>query len=235
MTSRDQLILGHLHLVKVIAMRVRRKFHIETIEVDDLIQAGCIGLIQSAEKYDLSLGIKFGTYAGYRIYGSIVDDLRENNYIPRSVYEKAKMIGEIESLLKAIGKPASRKEISRISGISEMEIDRVSFINNFMNVSIDDVDKFHQAERKSLLNISLRKPNSLGIIIRKELRAILKANIEKLPVREKICVNLYFFEGLSLKEIAHQMRFSESRASQLIKGGLGRLKTLLAKKTEGYL
>lgn len=231
---REKLIIEYAHLVKYIAGRLSIYFG-QNVEYDDLIGFGVFGLIDAIDKFDLSKGVKFETYASLRIRGSIIDSIRELDWIPRSLRQKSKELErtyrEVENEL---GRSATDKDVADKLGIS---IDEFYKILNNVNVgSLVSLEEFLEQNYEigfstSSLNMGNSPESHIDDL---ELKEILGDAINKLPEKEKKVVTLYYFEELTLKEISAIMKVSESRISQLhtkailrLKGKLARQKSLL--------
>lgn len=226
---REELILHYLYLVKYIAGRLFVNYK-NTVEYDDLVSYGIFGLIDAIDKYDLSRGVKFDTYAQIRIRGAIIDFLREADWIPRSVRQKAK---EIETAYDEIeaekGESATDEEVAFKLGISLDEFHkRIYSISSYTLVSLDD---YLEQSRE----ISLKSEDLNGIpekrIEKKELKRVIIEFIDKLPEKEKKIITLYYFDELTYKEIGSILKISESRVSQLHTKAIIKLK----KKLKSFL
>jgi RNA polymerase sigma factor for flagellar operon FliA len=231
---REALILEYSHLIKFIAGRLNIYFG-SNVEYDDLVGFGVFGLIDAIDKFDINKGVKFETYASLRIRGSIIDSIREMDWVPRSLRQKNKELEraywEIENEL---GHSASDKEIADKLGISTDEFYKL--LNDVNVTSMVSLEDFLEQNYE----IGVDVPNSNKDdrpeyqVELSELKDILGDAINKLPEKEKTVLSLYYYEELTLKEISAIMKVSESRISQLhtkaimrLRGKLARHKTLL--------
>ena len=214
MDNYDELVNEFLHLVKRIAhfMVARLPAH---IEVDDLIQVGLMGLLEAAKNYTPALGASFETYASIRIRGAIIDDLRRNDWVPRTVQVKIKQLAkatqEIENQLQ---RAASDTEIAQ-----HMKLDIDSYHAVLRETSGGRTVDIDTTELKA--NTSYDPEQSMeesGFI------SELAAQIDQLPEREKLVMSLYYEEELNLREIGKVLEVSESRVSQIHSQAIARIR-----------
>lgn len=231
---REMLILEYSHLIKFIAGRLNIYFG-SNVEYDDLVGFGVFGLIDAIDKFDVNKGVKFETYASLRIRGSIIDSIREMDWVPRSLRQKSKELEkaywEIENEL---GHSASDQEIADKLGITTDEFYKLlNEVNVTSMVSLEDFleQNYEIGVDSPIGNFDDRPEKHVEM---NELRDILGDAINKLPEKEKTVLSLYYYEELTLKEISAIMKVSESRISQLhtkaimrLRGKLARHKTLL--------
>jgi RNA polymerase sigma factor FliA len=217
--ARERLILHYAPLVKYVASRVATGLP-ASVEQADLVSYGMFGLIDALEKFEPARGNKFETYAIPRIKGSIIDELRAMDWVPRSVRFKAreieKAVADLESMLK---RAPAEKEVAERLGISVSELHDV--INQISFVSVLALDELlsvgnDRGEQVSLLDTLADKGTdpTLGVEGH-ETRALLAGAINALSEREKIVVTLYYFEGLTLAEIGDILGVTESRVCQI--------------------
>lgn len=215
---RDQLIMDYAHLIRYIAQRIIARLP-GSIELDDLISAGVIGLMDAIDKYDPSRDNKFKTYAEYRIRGAILDEIRSQDWIPRSVRDKVKYLEKTyTSLEQKYGRTVEDKELSDALGLTLDEYyEMLSKIKSTSLMSIDDMGGSHNKEKKNILefleNVSTKNP--FMHLQDESIRVFLKKYIESLPDKLKLVLSLYYYEDLSLREISRIMNITESRVSQL--------------------
>ncbi len=231
---REALILEYSHLIKFIAGRLNIYFG-SNVEYDDLVSFGVFGLIDAIDKFDVNKGVKFETYASLRIRGSIIDSIREMDWVPRSLRQKNKELEkaywEVENEL---GHSASDKDIADRLKIS---LDEFYKLLNEVNVSsMVSLEDFLEQNYEIGMDISSSskqdRPEYEAEL--NELGEILGDAIDKLPEKERMVLTLYYYEELTLKEISAIMKVSESRISQLhtkaimrLRGKLARQKSLL--------
>ncbi|WP_126426421.1 FliA/WhiG family RNA polymerase sigma factor [Brevibacillus marinus] len=203
------------------------------VDKDDLISYGRFGLLDAINKFDHTRGLKFETYAMWRIRGAIIDGLRENDWIPRTIRDKAKKIEEAYTVLeqKLLRSPTDR-EVSEYLGISEQELRQVIYDTSLASmVSIDETvgedDEQKTARHSYIIDELTQRPESAAEA--KSLKEVLTRTIDKLPEKERIVVSLFYFEELSLSEIAEVMKLSPSRISQLHSKAIFRLRSALTR------
>ncbi|NSW89859.1 MAG: FliA/WhiG family RNA polymerase sigma factor [Firmicutes bacterium] len=226
---REKLIKDYLYLVKYIAGRMNIYFG-SNIEYDDIVSFGVFGLIDAIDKFDINKGVKFETYATLRIRGSIIDSIRELDWVPRSLRQKSK---ELERLYMELetqkGQPPTDKEIAEKMGISIDEYNKLLNNINFSTlISLDEyLEQNFQVDSDIMHIKSDDRPDSYLELI--ELKSLLGEAIDSLPEKEKLVVSLYYYDELTLKEIGSVLNVSESRVSQLHTKAILRLRGKLSK------
>ncbi len=232
---KEKLIIEYSHIIKYVAGRLSIYFG-SNVEYDDLIGYGVFGLIDAIEKFDISKGVKFETYASLRIRGSIIDSIRELDWVPRSLRQKNKELertyAEVENEL---GHSATDQEVANKLQIS---IDDFYKLLNEVNLSsLISLEEFLEQNYEGGFNLTgnCKEDRPEGYMEITEIREILVDAIGKLPDKEKTVVSFYYFEDLTLKEISAIMKVSESRISQLhtkailrLRGKLARHRTILS-------
>lgn len=227
---RDQLIMDYAPLIRFVAQRIAARLP-SNIDIDDLISAGVIGLMDAIEKYDPSRDNKFKTYAEFRIRGAILDELRSQDWVPRSVRDKAKKIEKTYAELEQkLGRAVTDEELSAALGIQLDEYyDMVSKVKAVTLLSIDELSGPNQQDRKSLLecleNVSSKNPFTQ--LKSKGIRDLLVKHIDELPEKQKLVLSLYYYEDLNLKEIGRILEVTESRVSQLHTQAVEKLRSKL--------
>ncbi|BFM11759.1 RNA polymerase sigma factor FliA [Simiduia litorea] len=221
-------IEDYASLVKRIAYHLMLKMP-ASVQVDDLIQAGMIGLIEAAQKFDPSKGASFETYAGIRIRGSIMDETRKGDWVPRSVHRNARRVAETVRYVEArLGRTASEKEIA-----DELTVSLDEYRNILQDTSSSKLFSYEESagDDDSILD---EKPTSIGLepptdaFERQALKQSLAQAITQLPEREQLVLSLYYDEELNLKEIGQILGVSESRVSQIHSQAAARLKAKLS-------
>ena len=220
---REELILKYTYLVKYVAGRLYASYG-NNVEFDDLVSYGIFGLIDAIDKYDFARGVKFETYAQLRIRGAIIDQLREIDWLPRSVRQKSKELEkayyELESKL---GRPATDEEVAESFGLSIEDFQKkIQSITAYSIVSLDDLLEQKREVTSSEEDKQVETPEN--VIENEEVREILASTINTLPDKEKKVVSLYYYEELTYKEIGKLLNISESRVSQLHTKAIIRLK-----------
>jgi RNA polymerase sigma factor for flagellar operon FliA len=227
---RDQLIMDYAPLIRFVAQRIAARLP-SNIEIDDLISAGVIGLMDAIEKYDPSRDNKFKTYAEFRIRGAILDELRSQDWVPRSIRDKAKKIDRTYAELEQrFGRNVSDAELSDALGLQlEEYYDMVAKVKAVTLLSIDELSGPTSHDRKSLLECleNIGSKNPFTQLKSKGIRELLIKNIEELPEKQKLVLSLYYYEDLNLKEIGRVLDVTESRVSQLHTQAVNKLRNKL--------
>lgn len=221
---REQIIIEYVPLVKLVAGRLNMYLGY-TVEYDDLVSYGVFGLIDAIDKFDYGKGIKFETYASLRIRGSILDQIRKMDWIPRSVRQKQKQIeNAIAKLEKEKGANLKDKDIAKELGVSLDEYRGWEGLTNISNIaSLDEfMEQGTEGGVKEFQNTTYLEPEQA--VDRAEVKKMLMEALEMLTEKEKKVVLLYYYEELTLKEVASVLEVSESRISQLHSKALEKMK-----------
>lgn len=224
---REQIIIEYVPLVKIVAGRLNVYLG-NNVEYDDLVGYGIFGLIDAIDKFDYGKGIKFETYASLRIRGSILDQIRKLDWIPRSVRQKQKSIeAAIKSVESKKGSNYTDDDIAAELGISNDEYDNWMVQTNISNIaSLEDFME-QGNDVKSSSNLAYLKIEPERVVDEKELKQSLMDALDALTEKEKMVVILYYYEELTLKEISRVMDVSESRVSQLHSKALKKMRNYL--------
>ena len=227
--AKMEIIEHYIQLVKVIAGRLYTSYG-TNVEYDDLVSYGIFGLIDAIEKFDLNKQVKFKTYAQIRIRGAIIDELRSLDWVPRSVRQKARQVEEAYNKLEnRLGRSVFDTEVAGELGITTEELQNILMQTNSFNiVSLEETVFENNIIPKQEEQDCLPEKQ----ICVKETYNTLKENIEKLPIREKQVISLYYYNGLTYKEIGTILQISESRVSQLHSKAILRLRAKLTKNSE---
>lgn len=231
--AREKLILNYSPLVKYVAGRLASTLP-QTVDTADLISYGMFGLIDAIEKFDLSREIKFETYAMSRIKGAIIDELRAVDWVPRSVRHKAKELERayiaLENKLKRV---PTDEEVAEYLSITIKELnENVKKLSHTSIVALEELWSvgFDKDEKVSLLDTieDTTSKDPYEFLETSEIKKILAEAIDNLPYREKTVIALYYYEGLTLREIGDILGVTESRVSQLHTKAVLRLRGRLA-------
>lgn len=210
--QRDTLILRHLHLVRHVVGRLVAQLP-PGVDLENLESAGTLGLVEAASKFDAARGVKFETFATYRIRGAVYDELRRNSLLPQHQMEKATLI---QNAYKTLAAPVTLEALAAHTGLTADEVtDCLAALRMSRMVSWDylaEVKQVQVADKE-------REPAA-----EKEERVqVLARGIAQLPEKERIVVTMYYLEDMRLKEIGQVLQLSESRISRLLNGSLYRL------------
>ncbi len=224
---REQIIVEYAPLVKIVAGRLSMYLGYN-VEYDDLVGYGIFGLIDAIDKFDINKEVKFETYASLRIRGSILDQIRKMDWIPRTVRQKQKKIDEaIRKIETETGRNAQDEEIARELGVSEEELTNWQSQLKVTNlVSLNEyVDQGLEPVMDARNNSHFAQPEDA--IAEEELKKMLAQSLEILTEKERKVITLYYYENLTLKEISNILEVSESRVSQLHTMALTKLKKIM--------
>lgn len=236
---RDKFIRQYMPLVKYVAGKLAVGMP-GSVEFDDLVGFGQFGLLDAIEKFDPDKNVKFKTYAVTRIRGAIFDELRQLDWVPRSVRQKSREIEDtIVDLESKLGRTATDAEIAEKMGISENEYQQtIMKISGTSVLSLNDVWYSGNDNEHMSIGDSIESPASLNpdvIVEREEIRKIIVEAINELPEKEKMVIVLYYHEDLTFKEIGQVLEVSESRISQLHARANLRLRAKLTNLRKGIM
>jgi RNA polymerase sigma factor for flagellar operon FliA len=238
-SSRDQLVLEYAPLIKYIAQKIAARLP-ANIELDDLISSGVIGLMDAVEKYDASRDNKFKTYAEFRIRGAILDELRAQDWVPRSVREKAKILERCYAKIEQkSGRQATDEEVCQELGITQNEYHEL--LNQVRSVSLlsyDDISHFSKADKRALHgagDAGAKSPTPFSEVNVAYIKRMISDAIRDLPEKQRLVLSLYYYEDLNLKEIGRVLDVTESRVSQLHTQAILKLKSKLRNHWDDFL
>jgi len=222
---QQELVLRHADLVKRIAYHLVSRMP-PNVEVDDLIQSGMIGLLDAAKHYSATKGANFETYAGIRIRGAMLDEVRKSDWTPRSVHRNMREMADVvRKIENAKGQDASPTDIAEGLGVSIAEYHKL--VQDAASCRLFSFDQLSSNEDESSPADHARdeRPGPFDHI---GFRAALAAGIDGLPEREKLVLSLYYDEDMNLREIGEVLDVSESRVCQIHGQALVRLRARLS-------
>jgi RNA polymerase sigma factor for flagellar operon FliA len=201
---RNRLVLQYAPLVKYVAGRLRTRMP-ESVEQDDLVSDGVLGLMDAIERFDPDRGLSFQTFAVPRIRGAIIDGMRSMDFVPRSVRDKLRVIARARVTLEGrLGRVPEDSEVAVESGIDLHQLRDLTRQATSNHASLDDFD----------LADELSSAADHGVE-QTDVRTSLMSVVEQLRERDQVIIALYYFEGLTLAEIGQVLGITESRVSQV--------------------
>ena len=228
---RDQLISEYLPYVKRIVQRLA--VHLpSTVDIDDLMNVGVIGLIQAVDRYDPRRDNKFMTYAIFRIKGAVLSELRARDFLSRSNRRK---IRELESayqrLEQKLGREVEDKEIAQELGIELEQVYRTKQMSSISFISLEELGVSSKDEKEKLMNfLTNNEDDALNLTKLKELKEALAEAIKQLSEKERLVISLYYLDELTMKETGKALGITESRVSQIHSQAIVHLRSKLRKQ-----
>jgi RNA polymerase sigma factor for flagellar operon FliA len=222
----DALVRKHADLVKRIAYHLAGRLPPQ-VEVDDLMQAGMMGLLEAAQNYSTGRGASFETFAGIRVRGAMLDALRKLDWAPRSVHRKARAaavaLREVEAKR---GSDASETDVAAHMGVSVTEYQRI--IQDALGCQLLRLNDADDGEESAMDRLADDSPDPESSALGDSMRQAVIDAIEELPERERLVLSLYYEQELNLKEIGVVLKVTESRVCQLHGQALLRVKAQLS-------
>lgn len=226
--SRDAMIEQWMPLVRSVVRQMQSRGSLRTFDSDDLVGYGTLGLIQAVDRYDASRGVSFPSYAVSRIRGAIVDAMREADLLTRGVRGSATRLELVtERLTVRLQRTPTRDEIQQEARLNDREYDRAASAARVRVVSFDQLSAGAREDdhvRSEPLQLAADTEPVGAAIEHRELVAELATAIRALPEREKLVLSLYWWEGLTLKEVGQVLGVSESRVTQIRMRAIDRLR-----------
>jgi RNA polymerase sigma factor for flagellar operon FliA len=229
--DREQLIHEYLPYVKRIVNRLATHLP-ATVDIDDLMNVGVIGLIQAVDRYDPTRDNKFMTYAIFRIKGAVLSELRSRDFLSRSNRRK---IRELENtylkLEQQLGREVEDREVAQELGIDLEQVYRTKQLSSISFISFEELGYSSKDEKDKLINYLVNNEDDALTLTRfKELKTALARAIEDLPEKERLVVSLYYLEELTMKEAGEVLGITESRVSQIHSQAIIHLRAKLRKQ-----
>lgn len=224
---REQLIIEYAQLVKLVAGRLSMYLG-HNVEYEDLVSYGVFGLIDAIDKFNLEKNVKFETYASLRIRGSILDQIRKMDWIPRTVRQRQRKIDDaIKQVEMRTGKTVTDEELAEELGISDDEL--TSWQSQLKVTNVVSLNEFEETGPEPVMdathNSHFAQPED--VVSQEELKKMLVKSLENLTEKERKVIELYYYEDLTLKEISSILEVSESRVSQLHTKGLIKMRKVM--------
>lgn len=228
---REQLIVEYLPFVKRIVYRIAAGLP-PNIEIDDLISAGIIGLIQALERFDAGSGNKFTTYASFRIRGAVLSELRSRDFLSRSNRRKIRELERVYIRLEQkLGREPGEHELAEKLGMNLDQVREIKKIASMSFVTLEEIACSSKEERKKFMKalVNSATVDALTLTGMNEIKAAIARAIDQLSEREKLVISLYYMEGLTMKETGKVMDITESRISQIHSQAIIHLRTRIRK------
>ncbi len=234
--SKEDLLRRFAPLVRHVVERVATTLP-RNVDHEDLYSAGVLGLLDAHAKFDTRKGVKFETYAVWRIKGAVLDQLRALDWVSRSMRRKARTLdGVTRALDQKLGRAASEDELARELKMNRGEFYRLlDHVRGAVLVSLDEA-RSSEDQESTTLGEHLSDPHAVDLDARLEeeqTRLVLLRTLDLLPEQERLVVALYYYEHLTLKEIGRTLGISESRVSQVHTRAMSRLRLRLQKALVG--
>ncbi|MDQ2068457.1 RNA polymerase sigma factor FliA [Natronospira bacteriovora] len=209
----DDLVLRHAGLVKRIAYHLAARLP-ATVDVEDLIQAGMVGLLEAGSQYSDDRGASFETYAGIRIRGAMLDEIRKSDWTPRSVHRAYREVSEaIRRIENETGRDARDRDVAEAVGLSMQDYHRV--MQDAVRCRLFSLDELAPGQEDGLPGMESETEHPDSAVESEDFRRSLATVIEGLPEREKLVMSLYYEQELNLREIGEVLGVSESRVCQI--------------------
>lgn len=229
MDARDALLRANLSLVHHVARKLARRLA-DDADLDELVSAGTLGLMSAAESFDPSRGLAFSTFAVPRIRGAMLDELRRQDHVPRSVRRKTREMGQArETLMHSLGRAPSSDELAGALGVDRETLFRwTADVETAVHLPLDGHTRATQDERRTraeLLGTDAELPDER--LAREEQVAALRDAMLELDDQQRTVLALYYFENLRSREIGELLGVSESRVSQVRNRALAQLRRAL--------
>ncbi len=227
--EREQLLMEHLPTVRYLARRIHERLP-QHVELDDLVSAGMVGLIDAFSKFDHNKKVQFKSYAQFRVRGAILDSLRTLDWSPRELRRKGRAVEEaIRTVTQKLGKAPSEVEIA-----AQMELSLSDYQTLLGDLKGLEIGSLHMERSEDSGDEELAyipgapEDDPLFRCLKGELKQRLVDAIEELPEKERMVLTLYYYEELTMKEIGLTLGVVESRVSQIHSSAVVRLRTALA-------
>jgi len=229
--ARDELVVRYAPLVKYVIGRMAISLP-AAMDSDDVLSAGTVGLLHAIDRFDPDQGVRFETYALQRVRGAIIDTIRSLSPLSRGAGRRARMLDETTAMLaQRLGRAPTQEELARELGVGQAELGRMLLESAHVIISLDGANSGgdDEGDVQSLRDL-LHDPDEAGtdeVVEENELVERLSSAIDSLPPRDRLVLNLYYHEELTLKEISRVIEVSESRVSQIHTAAVMKLRALL--------
>jgi RNA polymerase sigma factor for flagellar operon FliA len=234
--ERERLLLEHLPTVRYVARRIHERLP-QHVELDDLVSAGIVGLMDAFEKFSPSKQVQFKSYAQFRIRGAILDSLRMLDWSPRELRRKGRAMDEaVRSLTQRLGRVPTEPEIAAEMQMELDEFQQLAGELKGLEIGSLHLERNEDAGDEEIAYIpSSPEEDPLFQCLQGEMRQRLIDAIEDLPEKERMVLTLYYYEELTMKEIGQTLGVVESRVSQIHTAAVGRLRAALGREAQPAL
>lgn len=225
--ERERVIQEFLPVIRHMAFKFQRGFENEN-EIDDLMSAGILGLLEAMDKYDAGKGTRLNTFAYTRVRGAMLDELRKRDWFPRSARTKSKKLEAVTKGLETrLGRYPTEEEVAQ-----ELKIDLEEYLNllkdvgNLSVLSIDEISQYSGMDKENIISFIMddgADPERSAEL--SEIENILATEINRLPEKQKMVLSLYYYEDMNMREIAEVLGITEARISQIHSQALLSLRT----------
>jgi RNA polymerase sigma factor for flagellar operon FliA len=218
--ARDTIVRHYAPKIKILALRLKGKLP-QQVELNELLSAGTLGLVEALGKFNPKLGIKFETYAENRIKGAMLDELRRMDWFSRGLRHRVRQLEEaMIRIERQTGRSATKEELAKVTGLSERDVEAgLGALQNQLCLNLDTMQEYFSPESSPLHENEPYRSAALNDIIDK-----LADLIDELTHREKLVLSLYYSDELNMRETAEVMGITEGRVSQLHSQALKKLR-----------
>jgi len=229
--DRNAVLTAHIGLVRTIARRLAHRLP-PSVEVDELVSIGMLGLMDAWERFDTDRGVTFKSYAEMRIKGQMIDALRRNDWVPRSARKKNENLEHTRlSLSRRLGRAPSLEEVRQELGMAKRNFEAYCADAQIRPLTSLDTPMGDDGSARIVDRVAGQNASAADLLARKELRSEVARAVGNLPPKERAAVTLSYLENLTLKEIGQKLGVTESRACQLRSQGVKRLRFRLRRVT----
>lgn len=228
--QRHRILTEQMGAVRWIARRIHERLP-QHVELDDLIGAGTIGLLDAAEKFDPAKNVRFRSYAQFRIRGAILDSLRMLDWSPRELRRKGRLVEEtVRHLSSQLGRAPSEPEVAQALGMPLEDYQQLLGELKGLEIGTLHAERGEESGEEELAYLpNPEEEDPLFLCLKSEMKERLAAAIDQLPERERLVVTLYYYEEMTMKEIGMVLGVVESRVSQIHSSAVIHLRARLAK------
>lgn len=229
--TSEKLIHEYLPYVKRIVQRIANHLP-ASVDVEDLMNVGVMGLIQAVDRFDPKRDNKFMTYAIFRIKGAVLSELRSRDFLSRSSRRKLRELEQTcQKMEQRLGREVEDVEVAAELGIDLEDLHRTRQMSSISFISFEELGLSSRDEKEKLMNFLIHnEEDALSQTRLRELRSGLARAIEQLPEKERLVMSLYYLDELNMKETGEVMHITESRVSQIHSQAIMRLRKKLRKE-----